>query len=287
MTETIEQIPMDQIHESKFNPRKHFDKAELAELAESIAAQGVLQPLTVRYVPELAEIIPPRHNYYEIVLGARRFRAAKLAKLGSVPCIVREMDATAVREAQLVENAQRVGVSPLEEAEALAELHRTVADTREIASRIGKSVRYVEVAIQLCALSAPVKKALGEGTITKSHAQELLPLPAKKQAEMVQRLAKEKIPVSKLREKISAKRSQKEIPRSRGTGMSAQSEILLRSVYSDSPTQLASDAILYLEKAASNLQKVQAAIAQTPARPKGKHGQTSRRKTRKTKSKKR
>ncbi len=185
MTETIQQIELSEIQESPFNPRKAFDAAALLELAASITAQGMLQPLVVRPGPtrnDQNKIMLPGH--YELILGARRFRAARIVKLKAVPCIVRDLTDAAAREAQLIENAQREGITPLEEAEAFAALNRLVPDTREIASRIGKSVRYVEVRIQLLQLPAAVKKALAAEKISPSHAQELLPLKPEQQKTM-------------------------------------------------------------------------------------------------------
>ncbi len=213
MPETIQQIKLSEIRESPFNPRKHFDEVALRELAASIAAQGMLQPLVVRPGPtknDENKIMLPA--YYELVLGERRFRAAslledkKLAKtlggvsLDAVPCIVRDMTDTAAREAQLVENAQREGISALEEAEAFAGLQKTVPDTREIATRVGKSVRYVEVAIQLLQLTAPVKKALGDGKLQRSYAQELLPLKPEQQKEALQNITDEWNPITSVKD---------------------------------------------------------------------------------------
>ncbi len=179
MTETIHQIELSKIYESPFNPRKHFNEDRLQELAGSIAAQGILQPLVVR---------AGANEKWELVLGERRFRAAKIAKLKTVPCVVVDFTDAAAREAQLVENAQREGITALEEAQAFADLQHLVPDTREIAARVGKSVRYVEVRIQLLTLAAPVKKALAEGKIEPSHAQELLPLLPLQQHKMLERL---------------------------------------------------------------------------------------------------
>jgi ParB/RepB/Spo0J family partition protein len=144
----ITSIPLDQLHESPFNPRKFFDPAALQELADDIKAHGrILSPLLVRpRVPPLfagtddADAI----TGYELVFGHRRLRAADLAGLQVVDCMVRSMTDLEVKRAQISENLQRQDVHPIEEAEgfqALMDDHGETADT--IASSTGKSRSYV------------------------------------------------------------------------------------------------------------------------------------------------
>lgn len=163
MSDQITYLPLSALRESPFNPRKTFDDAGLAELAESIQAQGVLQPLVVRPLPEAQADIAWR---YELVFGHRRLRACAIlpeyreGTLG-VPCIVREMDDQDAAIAQVSENMQRADVSPLEEADALARLHREHNLGAElIGRRIGKSRSYVYNRIKLATACDAVRHAV-------------------------------------------------------------------------------------------------------------------------------
>ena len=107
---SIQDIPLAKIRESKTNPRRVFDDTKLAELAENIRQHGVLQPILVRPLPE------GEAGMYELVAGARRFRASKIAKRESIPATVRELTDAQALELQVIENVQRVDVHPLDEA---------------------------------------------------------------------------------------------------------------------------------------------------------------------------
>ncbi|HYK01046.1 MAG TPA: ParB/RepB/Spo0J family partition protein [Thermoanaerobaculia bacterium] len=157
-------VLLTQLRESPLNPRKHYDEAGLNELAASIADRGILQPLLVRRIED--EKTP-----YEIVAGHRRYQAAKIAKLTSVPVIVHEFTDREVRQVQLIENAQRVDLSPLEEAEAYAALRELGLSTREIAQEVKKKPSYVAARLTLTALPEKVKKELAAGVITAEHAE--------------------------------------------------------------------------------------------------------------------
>jgi ParB/RepB/Spo0J family partition protein len=154
-------LPVDQVHPSATNPRKHFDETALAELAESIRVQGVLQPLLVRAVNE----------GYEIVAGERRFRAALAAGLPAVPAVVRELSDAEVLEIQVVENLQRSDLHPLEEAEGYQRLVDAARlDVARIAERIGRSVSYVYDRLRLLQLTERGRELFLEGKITAGHA---------------------------------------------------------------------------------------------------------------------
>lgn len=189
-------IAVAQIAPSPSNPRKHFAQADLEELAASIREQGIQQPILVRKAAAPAAVHEVMDDLlrekksaakYEIVTGERRWRAAQLAKLESVPCIVRELDDRAVLEAQIAENLQRKDISPLEEGHAYrawlaAEGERRKANGGErvtvddLAARIGKSRRYVYDKLQLLDLGEAATKALEKGEITAAHASELVRL---------------------------------------------------------------------------------------------------------------
>ena len=148
-------------------PRKEFDKAALAELAESIAIFGILQPL----------IVQKKGKYYEIIAGERRWRAAKLAGLRKVPVIIREYTHQEVMEISLIENIQREDLNPIEEAHAfkrlLEEFNLKQAD---IAKRVSKSRAAITNSMRLLKLDERVQKMLADGLISAGHARALLGL---------------------------------------------------------------------------------------------------------------
>jgi ParB/RepB/Spo0J family partition protein len=153
-----------QLRESPFNPRKHYDEGGLNELAASITDRGILQPILVRRIEDAK-------TPYEIVTGHRRTRAAKIAKLTSVPAIVHEFSDREVRQIQLIENAQRVDLSPLEEAEAYAGLRELGLSTRDIAQEVRKKPSHVAARLTLNTLPAKVKAELSAGVLTAEHAE--------------------------------------------------------------------------------------------------------------------
>ena len=118
---SIQDIPLGKIRESKTNPRRFFDEAKLAELADNIRQHGVLQPILLRPLPE------GETGTYEIVAGTRRYRASKLAKRESIPATVRELTDAQALELQVIENVQRVDVHPLDEAQGYAALYRNAS----------------------------------------------------------------------------------------------------------------------------------------------------------------
>ena len=170
-------VPIGILVESATNPRKRFDEKNLEELAASMKAQGILAPLLVRELEE---------NKYEVVAGARRLRAAKLAELEKLPVrVVKLTDAEAI-EAQCVENLQREDIHPLEEAlgfKSLLELGEPVYTVASVASRCGKSEAYIYGRIRLADLIPPVAEAFLKDQITIGHALLIAKLPASQQQE--------------------------------------------------------------------------------------------------------
>ena len=170
-------VPISILVESATNPRKRFDEKNLEELAASMRAQGILAPLLVRELEE---------SKYEVVAGARRLRAAKLAELENLPVrVVKLTDAEAI-EAQCVENLQREDIHPLEEAlgfKSLLELGEPAYTIATIASRAGKSEAYVYGRIRLADLIPPVAEAFLKDQITIGHALLIAKLSASQQQE--------------------------------------------------------------------------------------------------------
>ena len=149
-------LPISQVESCSSQPRKHFDEASLAELADSIREHGIIQPLTVR---KLAS------GYYQIIAGERRWRAARLAGLQEVPVIVMEADDRKAAELAMIENLQREDLNPIEEAAGFQSLMETYHMTQEeAASRVGKSRSAVANALRLLSLTPPVAKLVEEGS---------------------------------------------------------------------------------------------------------------------------
>jgi ParB/RepB/Spo0J family partition protein len=171
-------VGISQVQESKTNPRKHFAKDALSDLTKSIAEKGVLDPLLVRPFPansnELAD--------YEIVAGARRFRAAKAAGKIALPVVVRNFTDEEALEVQLIENLQRQDVHPLEEAEGYKQLLAKAGyEIESLAAKVGKSISYIYQRLKLSELVPAAKKAFEEEKITAGHAILLARLQPKDQ----------------------------------------------------------------------------------------------------------
>ena len=161
-------LPISQVESCSTQPRKIFDEAALAELAESIREHGVIQPLTVR---KLAS------GYYQIIAGERRWRAARLAGLTEVPAVVIDADDKKAAELALVENLQREDLNPMEEAAGFQSLIQTYHMTQEeAAQRVGKSRSAVANAMRLLGLQPSVRKLVEENQLSAGHARALLPL---------------------------------------------------------------------------------------------------------------
>ncbi len=155
-------------------PRRQFAEAELASLAESIAAQGVIQPIIVRRLPPTGATGEAR---YELIAGERRWRAAEQAGLEKIPAVVREATDRDALEVALIENLQREDLNPLEVAEAYRALVEEFALTQEaIARRVGRQRSTVANHLRLLRLPAEVKHALESGVITMGHARAVLGL---------------------------------------------------------------------------------------------------------------
>lgn len=164
----VVEIPVDRITPNPSQPRTNFDAASLSELADSIAVHGVLQPLTVRSV----------RDGWELVSGERRLRAAKLAGLATVPCLITQADNEESALLALVENLQRRDLDFLEEALALSQLTSTFRMTQEaVAKRLGKSQGAIANKLRLLRLSPDALTLLRSKGFTERHARALLRIP--------------------------------------------------------------------------------------------------------------
>ncbi len=167
-------LALDTVHESSTNPRRTFDEAKLYELAQSIRQHGLIQPITVR----------PNNIGFEIVAGARRFRAAQLAELFAVPARIVDIDDAQSLEWQLVENSQRVDVHPYEEAQGFQRLLDIPGyDVAALVEKSGKSASHIYARLSLLQLIPAVTEAFTHERITASHANLIARLPQESQAE--------------------------------------------------------------------------------------------------------
>lgn len=172
------EILVEQIAPNPHQPRQVMDEAKLQELAHSIAAHGLIQPLVVTRVGER----------YQLIAGERRWRASRLAGLTTVPVIVKESSPQQMLELALVENIQRADLNPLEEAEAYAHLMQEFGLTQEaVAERVGKSRTAVANTVRLLHLPEEARAALAAGEISEGHARAMLSL--KKQRDQLNLLA--------------------------------------------------------------------------------------------------
>ena len=161
-------LPISQVESCSSQPRKHFDEASLAELADSIRVHGIIQPLTVRKLSS---------GYYQIIAGERRWRAARIAGLQEVPAVVVEADDRKAAELAMIENLQREDLNPMEEAAGFQALMENYHMTQEeAAARVGKSRSAVANALRLLGLTPAVRAMVEEGTLSAGHARALLPL---------------------------------------------------------------------------------------------------------------
>ena len=171
----LRQIPIDQLQRGKYQPRTHMNAEALEELAASIKAQGVVQPIVAR---------PLAAGNYEIIAGERRWRAAQLAGLETVPAVVRQIPDEAAIAIALIENIQRENLNPVEEANALTrlidEFHMT---HQQVADAVGRSRAAVTNLLRLLTLNPDVRELLEDARMDMGHARALLALEGKDQSQ--------------------------------------------------------------------------------------------------------
>ncbi len=193
--EMIENVSVDQLSPGQYQPRKRFDEESLQELADSIIEQGLMQPIIVR----------KSDNNFEIIAGERRWRAAKLAKLDTIPVIVRDINDRTASIIALIENMQRVDLSSIEEAEGIKKMIDEFGMTHEEASdAVGKSRSAVSNLLRLLQLTDFVKDKLNAGDIDMGHARALISLSADQQNMVCQKIINEKLSVRKVEELIQS-----------------------------------------------------------------------------------
>jgi ParB family chromosome partitioning protein len=173
-------LTVDQLRRGRYQPRRHMDQERLQELADSINAQGIIQPILVRTLGG---------EKYEIVAGERRWRAAQLAGIHEVPVLIRDISDQAAMALGLIENIQREDLNPLEEAEALNRLLKEFKMThQQVADSVGKSRTTITNLLRLMDLQARVKTCLQDGLIEMGHARALLGLQGLLQVQAAERI---------------------------------------------------------------------------------------------------
>ncbi len=177
----LAEIPVEWIQPGKYQPRRIIDDEALQELAASIRAQGVMQPIVLRSVGE---------NRYEIIAGERRWRATQLAGLDKIPCVIKEVNDEAAVAMSLIENIQREDLNPMEEALALQRLIEEFDLThQQVAEAVGKSRAAVSNFLRLINLAPEVTQMLVHGDIEMGHARALLSLTNDQQGKLAREIA--------------------------------------------------------------------------------------------------
>ncbi|MBE5790104.1 MAG: ParB/RepB/Spo0J family partition protein [Clostridiales bacterium] len=205
----IREIDIGELDPNPDQPRKHFDKESIAQLADSIREQGILQPLLV---------VASDRGRYRIVAGERRFRAARLAGLETIPCIVKDLDVIQEMEIALIENLQREDLNPMDAAMGIQALMNQCGYTQEkVAERLGKSRAAVANLVRLLSLPDEVTDLVREGRLTAGHARAIAGLnDSGEQVEIARKSVAENLNVREV-EKITADRKAKKKEQKRKT----------------------------------------------------------------------
>jgi ParB family chromosome partitioning protein len=192
----LRDVPIERLKPGRYQPRSHMQQETLLELAESIKAQGVMQPILARTLPE---------GGFEIVAGERRWRAARMAGLGEVPVIVRDIPDHEALAAALIENIQREDLNALEEAQGIQRLVKEFGLTHQsVAETLGRSRTAVTNLLRLLELAPLVRDLLAEGRIDMGHARALLALPVARQIELAREAAQKGLTVREVEQRVAA-----------------------------------------------------------------------------------
>jgi ParB family chromosome partitioning protein len=203
--EHLMNVALTQLRPGKYQPRTQMDPGAIAELAESIKAQGVIQPILAR---------PLGDGHFEIIAGERRWRAARLAGLDSVPVLIREVRDDLALAMALIENIQREDLNPMEEAAGIQRLVDEFGMTHEAAAEaVGRSRSGVSNLLRLLSLVKPVQELILHGKLDMGHGRALLALSGAKQIELAHRIAAKNLSVRQaehlVARALSAPRSRK------------------------------------------------------------------------------
>jgi len=193
--DALAMLAVDTLQPGRFQPRTRMDQDALAELAESIRSQGVMQPILVR---------PLAEGRYEIVAGERRWRAARIAGLDSVPALVRDVPDSHALAMGLIENIQREDLNPLEQAAGMKRLIDEFGMTHaQAAEALGRSRTGITNTLRLLELAAPVQELLRAGKLDMGHARALLALPALRQIELAREAVAKQLSVRQVESRVN------------------------------------------------------------------------------------
>jgi ParB family chromosome partitioning protein len=200
-------LPVSRIQAGKYQPRTRMDDGSLSELAASIKAQGIMQPVLVRPIEGLGAI------GYEIIAGERRFRAAQLAGLDEIPVLVREVDDQNAAAMALIENIQREDLNPLEEAQGISRLISEFDFTHEqAANAVGRSRSAVSNLLRLVNLAQPVQTMLMAGDIDMGHARALLAVDAASQIALANQVIAKRLSVRETEKLVARTLEEQDAP---------------------------------------------------------------------------
>ena len=219
LNQGVNEVAMDMIRANPNQPRKTFNEESLNELASSIKTHGVLQPIVLTKIGDS----------YRIVAGERRFRAAKIAELKTIPAVIRDLTEKEVREIALIENLQREDLNPMEESEALYNLLTENNLTQEaLAHAIGKSRPAIANALRLLTLPVEVQMLVRDLSLSTGHAKVLVSVkPAEVQIALAKEVVEKKLSVRDLEERIADLQREKKLPAQRVKTVSPEFKALL------------------------------------------------------------
>ncbi|MCU7810088.1 MAG: ParB/RepB/Spo0J family partition protein [Candidatus Thiodiazotropha sp. (ex Notomyrtea botanica)] len=204
-SDSLNRLPVDLIQRGRYQPRREFDADTLHELAESIAAQGVIQPVIVR---------PVENGRYELIAGERRWRAAQQAGLDEIPVVIKEVTEEAAMAMGLIENIQREDLNPLEEANALSRLlHEFGLTHQEVAKAVGKSRTTVTNLLRLLELNEEVKSLVESRRLEMGHARSLLGLKGELQTRTADQVVKQGLSVRETERLVRRLQGEAESPK--------------------------------------------------------------------------
>ena len=223
--EAVLELELDLIEPNRKQPRKYFDEAALEELAASLKTYGMIQPIVVK----------KSGDYYEIIAGERRWRAAKIAGLVKVPVIIKKWEEGEAFEAALVENLQREDLNPMEEAESYHRLQEEFCMSQEkIAEKVGKSRSAITNSLRLLQLDPRVRNFVVENKLTGGHARTLLPVTnGDDQFEMAEMVIDEGLSVRAVEAMVKAYLSKAEKPAEKEEEVSKADEREYRAIEDD------------------------------------------------------
>ena len=212
---SIQEIPVGELDPNPDQPRQTFDEESIAQLAESIRDQGVLQPLLV---------VPSNGGRYRIIAGERRFRAGRAAGLETLPCIVKDIDVVRQMEIALIENLQREDLNPLEAAKGIQALMKQCGYTQEkVSVRLGKSRPAVANLLRMLTLPDEVTEMVRDGLLTAGHARVLAGLTNREeQIRLARQAAEEGMSVRRLEQLASSAKTQKPVRKRKSAPLPAE-----------------------------------------------------------------